>query len=461
MSRDVPSSRLLCLAASALLLPVGAQDARTPDAPPVPDAPAVDTNPEESRPRDFIQIEPQTAKPSVSAMAPIDDSHVVFLNRRGQIGLAKFSPGLSLIGWDFYSEVKLDALPSLALGPGYSVIAASPTELTQAFDTDEDLELDFFQALVRDWAGREEGVVITAGPVADAHGRVLFALSPFAAKESDSSKARLVAWHPETEGLVTITESQLPIDAFALSSQGILAARLHMPEYEDGYYLSLTDLPPFDPEPPEGPPERIPSMQPSLLIPAELTRGEQPEQLSFFREDQEEKLLVTCPGAKQILEILPEKKDGVWQGAILLRQITTDPVETLSEMSPGLLVGGGDDGFVPVRENDEVFRISRVSAADDGIVLDFTRPVDRYAAVKPESYSVTEISLKGGSSQVVGLPVIESDGKSVILQVDDLKPGTVLRIVCQNVPSEDGKRLLSTAAFYTIHKRDPRVERSD
>src|SRR5690606_11173521 len=81
------------------------------------DTPAVDTNPEESRKRDFIQIEPQDDKPTVRAISPIDDSHVVFLNKRGQIGVAKFSPGLSLIGWEYYSEVYLDALPGIATGP--------------------------------------------------------------------------------------------------------------------------------------------------------------------------------------------------------------------------------------------------------------------------------------------------------------------------------------------------------
>src|SRR5690606_1485947 len=134
-----------------------------------------------------------------------------FLNKRGQIGVAKFSPGLSLIGWEYYSEVYLDALPGIATGPDFSALFASPTELTQAFDTDRDVELDFFQALVREWPGREEEVAITAGPVADSYGRVLFALSPFPLEEGAPAHARIVAWHPGAESLVTLTESILPV----------------------------------------------------------------------------------------------------------------------------------------------------------------------------------------------------------------------------------------------------------
>ncbi len=84
--------------------------------------------------RAVIQIKPQEGVPTVRAIAPVDKNNVFFLNNRGQIGVAKFSPGLSLIGWEYYSEVKLNSLPFLAAGPEYSVITGSPDEITQAFD---------------------------------------------------------------------------------------------------------------------------------------------------------------------------------------------------------------------------------------------------------------------------------------------------------------------------------------
>ena len=423
------------------------------------DEPAVDTNPPTSRERSFVQIREQEIKPTVRAIAPMDDNNVFFLNRRGQIGAAKFSPGLSQIGWELYSHVKLNALTALTIGPNYSIITASPTELTQGFDTDADGTLDFFQAIVSDWPGRSEGVTITAGPVTQPNGKVLFALSPCAAEKEATPLAKLVAWSPpgageEAKPLEVVTESNLTISAFAINDSGLLACRLYMPEYEDGYYVSLTELPtPVAETAADTPPLPIPRTLPSFLIPAELTKKAAPTQLSFFREGKTEKVIVTCPDSKQLIEIEPTKIGSTWEGSILVRAITGKAVMTLIDMGKGQLLAGSDDGFIPMESSKESFRISGVSLAEDGIALNFTAPVDRFAAVKPDSYSVRAFSLQGGESSLVVQPVIESDGRTVILKTPNLKARTVLRVVCQNVPSEDGKKLLSTAASYTIHER--------
>ncbi|MEC5128260.1 hypothetical protein VSU19_15975 [Verrucomicrobiales bacterium BCK34] len=424
------------------------------------DEPAVDTNPPTSRERSFVKIREQEIKPTVRAIAPMDDNNVFFLNRRGQIGAAKFSPGLSQIGWELYSHVKLNALTALTIGPNYSIITASPTELTQGFDTDADGTLDFFQAIVTDWPGRSEGVTITAGPVTHPNGKVLFALSPHAAEEGATPLARLVAWSPKApdaaaaeagaSALEVVTESNLAIGAFAINDSGLLASRLLMPDYEDGYYVSLTELPA---PAAEGQPVQIPRTLPSLLIPAELTKKAPPTQLNFFREHGSEKLLLTCPESNQLIEIEPTKTGASWEGSILVRAIAKEPIMTLIDMGKGQLLAGGDNGFIPMETSKDVFRIARVSLAEDGIALDFTAPVDRFTAVKPDSYSVRAFSLQGGESSLVVQPVIESDGRSVILKTPNLKAQTVLRVVCQNVPSEDGRKLLSTAVSYTIHER--------
>jgi len=417
------------------------------------DETAVNTNPPDSRERSYIGISPNDQVPTVRAIVPIDGANVFFLNHRGQIGVAKFSPGMSQIGWEFYSEIKLNALPSLALGPRYSVLSASPAELTQAFDTDQDVELDFFQALVREWPDRDKGVVITAGPVADAHGRVLFALSPHALKTGEAPKARLMAWIPATGGLVPVTESELPIESFAISREGLLATRLTMPDYTDGYFLSLTELPPPDPARPDAAPSPMPFTLPSLILPAELTKRDPPVDPTFFEEAGRRKLLLTCPVSRHLVEVVPSRSDVLWQGAILLRGLAPKPVHTLVEMAPGTLLGGGDEGFTPLGDDPALYRIRRLDLAPDGVVLEFSHPVDRYEAVKPESYSVKAISLSGGETTLLVEPVIESNGKTVVLRIDPVAPGQVLRIVCQSVPSETGETLLSTSAFFTVHGR--------
>ncbi len=417
------------------------------------DETAVDTNPPDSRERRFHQIAPNDQVPTVRAITPIDGANVLFLNHRGQIGVAKFSPGLSQIGWTLYSEAKLNALPSLALGPGYSVLAASPQELTQAFDTDRNAELDFFQALARDWPGRGQGVVITAGPIADPHGRVLFALSPHALKPGDPAKARLMAWLPATGQTVPVTESELPIERFALRRDGLLAARLSMPDYTDGYFLSLTELPPpaLEPSEPGSAPPPLPFTLPSLIIPAELTQRDRPVAPAFFEEGGTGKLLLACPESRHLVEIVPERAGGLWQGAILLRGLAPKPIRALVEMDSGGLLGGGDEGFTPLSDDPSIYRLVRLSLADDGIVLEFTRPVDRFEAVKAENYSVKAIALGGGETVLPIEPMVESDGKVVVLKGKPPGPGHVLRVVCQNLPSETGETLLSPSAFYTVH----------
>jgi hypothetical protein len=407
----------------------------------------------ESRERRVIQISPNDQAPTVRAIAPIGGGNVFFLNHRGQVGVAKFSPGLSQIGWEFYSEVKLNALPFLAVGPGYSIVAASPVELTQGFDTNEDVELDFFQALVRDWPSRGEGVVITAGPVADTHGRILYALSPHSLKAGEPIKARLMAWAPATGQSIPVTESELPIESFALRRDGLLAIRLSMPDYTDGFFLSLTELPPPVADSPGATPAPLPFTLPSLILPAELTKGDRPVSPAFFEEDGVRKLILTCPVSRHLVEIVPEKAGGLWQGSVLLRGISPKSLHTLVEIDPGQLLGGGDEGFLPLAGDASVYRIAAMTLAEDGIVLEFTQPVDRFEAVKPENYSVKAIALGGGETALEIEPVIDARGRTVVLKSKAVDPGHVLRVTCQNVPSESGGKLLHASVFSTVHAR--------
>ncbi|MDF1658339.1 MAG: hypothetical protein P1U58_12060 [Verrucomicrobiales bacterium] len=413
--------------------------------------------------RSVIEITPQTAKPSVASIFPIDEANAFFLNKRGQVGVAKFSPGLSLIGWEYYSEIKWNALPSLAQGPNYSIILSSPDEVTQAFDTDKDVELDFFQSLIADWQGRETGSQITAGPVAGPHGRLLFATSPPSpvggaeGEEQVVEKSRIVAWHPEAEELVTITESSLPIAAFAVDRRGLLAARLVMPEYKGGFFVSLTQLPSLNPEAPATIPEPMPFTLPSLVIPAELTKNQSPTGLAFFNESGEEKLAVVCPASKQVVEIVPTEVDGVWGGSILLRQVVEAPIETLVEMKAGELLAGGAEGFVPLNGVNEKFRITGIEIIPGGIELNLNDEVDRFQAVKPENYLVQAVSLKGGERDLSVVPTVVSDGRTVILKTGTLPDETVIRIICHRLPSASGEPLLSNAVFYTIHRK-PKFE---
>ena len=195
----------------------------------------------------------------------------------------------------------------------------------------------------------------------------------------------------------------------------------------------------------------------SLVIPNELTQNEAPTQLAFFNENGTDKLLLVCPGSRQIIEVTPEEVSGVWGGSTLLREIVEAPLETISEMKAGELLGGGGDGFLPLNGSDEKFSITRVGLAHDGIELELNAEVDRFEAVKPENFQVQAVLLSGGAQTLTVVPTVESDGRTVILKTESLPEEAVIRIICHRLPSAAGDSLLSNAAFYTIHKR-PRFE---
>jgi hypothetical protein len=258
---------------------------------------------------------------------------------------------------------------------------------------------------------------------------------------------------PATGQSVPVTESELPIESFALRRDGLLAIRLSMPDYTDGYFLSLTELPPPATDAPGTAPVPLPFTLPSLILPAELTKGDRPVCPAFLEENGVGKLILTCPVSRHLIEIVPEKAGGLWQGSVLLRGVAPKPLHALVEMDPGRLLGGGDEGFLPLDTDADAHRITAMSLAEDGIVLEFSQPVDRFEAVKPENYSVKAIALGGGETRLAIEPVIDARGRTIVLRSAAVEPGHVLRVVCQNVPSESGGKLLHASVFSTVHAR--------
>ncbi len=406
--------------------------------------------------RDVVDIRPNKLKPpGIKAMAPLNEANVVFLDRKGLVGIAKFTPGLGLIAWDWFSKVQQDALAGIVPGNNLSVLTASTAELTQAFDTNDNFKLDFFQAVVSDWPGKKDGVVITAGPVSDGSGRVFFALSPFKGGKEEQAKAKVVSWHPKVKGLRTVTTSVLPISAMAINSSGVLVTRLFMPNYKDGFHVSINRLPAFDPAKPAAEIASIPSTKPSILITAELSGNTAPEQLCFIEESGVEKILVTNPASNQIIEIVPQEIGELWQGAILLRERTETPIETLCFLGNNKILGGGPEGFTPITRNEEVFRILSVTLANDGVELLFTKPVNRFTGTSSDSYAVKSTLIRGGEDKGITIPepMVESDGRTVVLRTGAIPAESVVRIKCMNLTSENGEKLVNPMVFYTIHQR--------
>jgi hypothetical protein len=115
-----------------------------------------------------------------------------------------------------------------------------------------------------------------------------------------------------------------------------------------------------------------------------------------------------------------------------------------------MVLGGGDEGFLPLSGMDEPYRITRLDLARDGIVLDFNRPVNRLQASRASSYKVKALAANGSTELIVADIVIESDGRTVVLKTGAIPVDTVVQVTCQNLLSETAESLLSTESFYRI-----------
>ena len=134
--------------------------------------------------------------PQVTEMVRINETNVFFLNTQGQIGIAKFTPDLAIEKWDFYSGLEWREARHLAVGRNLSVVSGSPNELTQAFDTDGDYRLDFFQDMISEWPGKSEGATISCGPIADQHGGCFSPWPPKMVQKKRSPRRRFLPGTP-------------------------------------------------------------------------------------------------------------------------------------------------------------------------------------------------------------------------------------------------------------------------
>ncbi|MEM7699893.1 MAG: hypothetical protein AAF236_15970, partial [Verrucomicrobiota bacterium] len=357
----------------------------SPGEPPAPGVPGPIENPW----IDVVARGPRPESPTVRALAAVDEANVIFLTKRGEIALASFSPELDLLGWSLYTEAKLNTVASVAAGKNYSVLTASPYELTQSFDSDGDGRLDFFQSLVRDWIGRDEGVTITAGPVVDFDGTVFFALSNPAI--SADAPTRVVAFlpDPDAEDVTTVIETSDTILSLAVTGQNEVGALL---KSRDHYLLATLPASPINIESDAEAIGNVTWAERIKLSKAML--GETPpSQLVSLQHAGEPGWLVINPAENRVIEIrqstvgeastegdAPRVRSAV---ASWIRIGGKPAVDAVVQMDSGRLLAGNSEGFFALPGNDpEIFSITGLTATEQGLRLTFSKPVDRPAAVE-------------------------------------------------------------------------------
>ncbi|MBT7960204.1 MAG: hypothetical protein HN759_12825 [Akkermansiaceae bacterium] len=178
-----------------------------------------------------------------------------------------------------------------------------------------------------------------------------------------------------------------------------------------------------------------------------------------------------------IMRATTEQINGVWQGACYpFREGLSTGIMNVEFSPKGQLIAGG---FTTTRQwpvrgtepfaiqridwNGKVpFEIKEINIRKKGFLLNFTMPVDKVIASKPDVYSINTYThiYHGayGSPEVdqTSIKVIRAvpsaDGMSVMLHLDKIIEGHIHDFDLNTMKSNKGESLLHTKAYYTVNE---------
>lgn len=178
-----------------------------------------------------------------------------------------------------------------------------------------------------------------------------------------------------------------------------------------------------------------------------------------------------------IMRATTEKVNGVWQGACYpFREGLATGIMNVEFSPKGQLIAGGftTNTQWPVRGTKPYaiqridwsgkmpFEIKEINITKDGFLFNFTKPIDKAVAAKPELYKIETYTheYKGGygSPEVdqtqlkVTKAVPSADGLSVRLYLDKIIEGHIHDFSLTDMKSTEGKNLLHTKAYYTVNE---------
>ena len=103
-----------------------------------------------------------------------------------------------------------------------------------------------------------------------------------------------------------------------------------------------------------------------------------------------------------------------------------------------------------------LFQMESIEACENGLMIKFSDPVEPLVASDPSAWFVMMESMDEGSGQqrvVIDRATVLSDGRSVFIETDDLRNGTLLHLQLVGPWSNQvGQRLHSNEAWYTMHQ---------
>lgn len=186
-------------------------------------------------------------------------------------------------------------------------------------------------------------------------------------------------------------------------------------------------------------------------------------------------LFVGDQGHSKVMRVFMEKVNGVYQGA------SFNFVEGFSSGIIRMIWGSDDSMFVGMTSrgwsstgkeeyglqrlvwNGKMpFEIKTIKAKDDGFELEFTKPVNKTIAEKPETYEMISFNYKyhynygspivDQSKGSVKKVLVAADGMSVKLTIDGMRLGFIHQVKAANLKSTTGDRLLHDTGYYTLNE---------
>ncbi len=189
----------------------------------------------------------------------------------------------------------------------------------------------------------------------------------------------------------------------------------------------------------------------------------------------EGQMFIGDQGHSKVMRVFMEKVNGVYQGAAfnfvegfssgILRMIWgSDTSMFVGMTSRGWSsTGKAQFGLQRLVWNGKIpFEIKTMKAKDDGFELEFTKPVNKAIAAKPESYQITSFNYKYHFNY--GSPIVDQqkgliksvevseDGLTARLVVDGMRLGFIHQLKATNLKATSGEKLLHDTGYYTLNE---------
>ncbi|SDJ80585.1 Glucose/arabinose dehydrogenase, beta-propeller fold [Catalinimonas alkaloidigena] len=434
------------------------------------------------------------------------DGRLVACYHRGEV--MTYDPATDT--WKLFAEGLHDPLGILPVSNDEVLIMQRP-ELTRVRDTDGDGVADVYETVTDDFGMSGNYHEFAFGPEPDGHGNLFIGLNTASngAGIRDEIRGtfnplgrpgRMYSCVPYRGWVMKLTPdgnlepfalgfrspNTLGFDGegrlFVADNQGdwLGTSKLYHVEKDKfyGHVASLVWKPSWNVDPLTLPVATLDSLRTraAVLFPHAIMASS-PTQPILIKDDRfgpfQGQMLIGEMNVPRIIRLMLEEVDGQMQGACVpfydgagLRKGNN---RLVFGPDGSLWVGqndhgwAGDEGLQHLTWTGDVpLEIKTMHVTKKGFELEFTRPVDKATARRPEAYPFQryyyEYHRDYGSDQFdkQAVPVtnvkVSKDGRKVTLTLAEMVPGYVYQLDAEGIKGTDGTRLVNTLVCYTLNR---------